>query len=231
MVFKGKKHIFFDLDHTLWDFDLNSKLAYQQIFQEEKISLNLDAFIKVYEPLNLEFWRKFRENLITKEELRFQRLKTTFDACNYPTTTEQINKFADMYIAYLPNNNHLFAGCIQLLDQLKPKFKLHLITNGFFDVQHNKINKSGLSKYFDVILTADEAGVKKPDPKIFEIALQKSGARVEESVMIGDSLLADIEGAQNIGMDSIWFKTTNEQTAHDQPYVESLLDIFTYLSE
>ncbi|MEN8817418.1 MAG: noncanonical pyrimidine nucleotidase, YjjG family, partial [Nonlabens sp.] len=133
--FKNIEHIFFDLDHTLWDFDLNSKLAYKQIFEENGITLDLDKFISIYEPLNLEFWRMFRENKISKEDLRYQRLKTAFDACDYEVNDDKINLFADLYIEYLPNNNHLFEGCVDLLDQLQDKFQLHLITNGFNGVQ------------------------------------------------------------------------------------------------
>ena len=167
MTFKGIEHIFFDLDHTLWDFDLNSKLAYKQIFEEHKLSLDLEEFIMVYEPLNLEFWQMFRENKISKEELRYQRLKSTFDTCNFPMSDKRIHLFADLYIKYLPNNNHLFPGCVELLDTLKSHFKLHLITNGFNEVQENKVINSGLENYFEIILTADAAGVKKPAPEIF----------------------------------------------------------------
>lgn len=224
-MFKNIEHLFFDLDHTLWDFDLNSKLAYKQIFEEHDIKLDLDTFINIYEPLNLEFWRKFRENLITKEELRYQRLKTAFEACNYTIYDDQINLFADLYIQYLPNNNHLFPGCTELLDNLKGKFKMHLITNGFNGVQQNKIDKAGLSDYFNVVLTAEAAGYKKPAPQIFYQALEMAGASVENSLMIGDSYAADILGAQRIGLKTIWFHTTNQQIPQDEVVVHDLLSI------
>ncbi|KEZ94199.1 YjjG family noncanonical pyrimidine nucleotidase [Nonlabens ulvanivorans] len=224
-MFKNIKHIFFDLDHTLWDFDLNSKLAYQQIFQEHDVKLDLDAFIKVYEPLNLDFWRKFRENLITKEELRYQRLKTAFDACNYPLEDKQIDLFADLYIQYLPNNNHLFPGCIDLLNSLKGKFEMHLITNGFNGVQQNKIDKAGLNDYFNIVLTAEAAGYKKPAPQIFHQAIEMAGASIENSLMIGDSYAADILGAQQVGIKTIWFHTTNQPIPKNEIVVHDLLSI------
>ncbi|GAL00661.1 5'-nucleotidase YjjG [Nonlabens ulvanivorans] len=225
-MFKNIKHIFFDLDHTLWDFDLNSKLAYQQIFQEHDVKLDLDAFIKVYEPLNLDFWRKFRENLITKEELRYQRLKTAFDACNYPPLEDkQIDLFADLYIQYLPNNNHLFPGCIDLLNSLKGKFEMHLITNGFNGVQQNKIDKAGLKDYFNIVLTAEAAGYKKPAPQIFHQAIEMAGASIENSLMIGDSYAADILGAQQVGIKTIWFHTTNQPIPKNEIVVHDLLSI------
>ncbi len=228
-MFKNIKHIFFDLDHTLWDFDLNSKLAYQQIFQEHRVDLDLETFIKVYEPLNLEFWRKFRENQITKEELRYQRLKTAFDACDYFIDDNQIDLFADLYIEYLPNNNHLFPGCIKLLDSLKDNFELHLITNGFNGVQQNKIDKAGLDKYFNIVLTAEAAGYKKPAPQIFHMALDMAGANADNSLMIGDSYTADIVGAKHVGIKTIWFHTTNQEIPQDEVVVHDLLSIQSLL--
>lgn len=205
MNYKDSKHLFFDLDHTLWDFDRNSKLAYQQIFEEQGVKLDLDQFIAIYEPLNLEYWRMYRNNEIGKEHLRFHRLKSAFDACNYVVTKEQIDLFADLYISYLPNYNHLFDGCFDLLDFLKKDYQLHCITNGFVEVQQQKMQGSGLDQYFEMTLTAEEAGVKKPDPKIFHEAINRVGATAEESVMIGDSYEADIMGAQAVGMKTIYF--------------------------
>ncbi|MBF4985006.1 noncanonical pyrimidine nucleotidase, YjjG family [Nonlabens mediterrranea] len=224
-MFKNIEHLFFDLDHTLWDFDLNSKLAYKQIFEEHKVDLELEKFIEIYEPLNLEFWRKFRENLITKEELRYQRLKTAFDACDYSIDDKKIHLFADLYIKYLPNNNYLFPGCRELLDRLKGRFKMHLITNGFNGVQQNKVTESGLNGYFDIILTAEEAGYKKPAPQIFHQALQLAGANVENSLMIGDSYTADIMGAKQVGIKTIWFHTTNQEIPKNEVVVHDLLSI------
>ncbi|MFT7081600.1 MAG: putative hydrolase of the HAD superfamily [Nonlabens sp.] len=228
--FKNIEHIFFDLDHTLWDFDLNSKLAYQQIFKEHGVTLNLEKFIRVYEPLNLQFWRMFRENKISKENLQYQRLKTAFDACNYSVDDDQIHLFADLYIAYLPNNNHLFDGCIELLDKLQEKYRLHLITNGFNGVQQSKVENAGLSKYFDVVLTAETAGIKKPDAAIFHQALEMAGASVSNSLMIGDSYEADIKGAQDIGLATIWFHITDQEIPENEVVVHQLKDIYPLLS-
>ncbi|AUC79192.1 noncanonical pyrimidine nucleotidase, YjjG family [Nonlabens sp. MB-3u-79] len=228
--FNNIEHIFFDLDHTLWDFDLNSKLAYKQIFEEHQLTLELDRFIEIYEPLNLQFWRMFRENKISKENLRFQRLKTAFDACDYAVEDEKIHLFADLYMEYLPNYNHLFDGCIELLDQLQDNYRLHLITNGFNGVQQNKIKNSGLDKYFDVVLTAEAAGVKKPAPEIFHKALQMANAEVANSLMIGDSYEADIKGAQNIGLATIWFQLKDEVVPEHEVVVRHLRDIYPLLS-
>lgn len=229
MSYKGIEHIFFDLDHTLWDFDLNSKLAYGQIFRQEKISLDLDDFIKIYEPLNLEFWRKYRNNEIRKEELRYQRLKTAFDACDYQLDDVKIDLFANLYMEYLPNYNHLFEGCHELLQDLKSRFKLHCITNGFQEVQKLKMDQSNLTQYFDVILTAEEAKVKKPDAKIFHMALERAGASTNNSLMVGDSYEADVLGAQNLGMRTIYLKV-DAPAQFETGQVQKLSEIQSLLS-
>jgi putative hydrolase of the HAD superfamily len=203
--FNDVVHIFFDLDHTLWDFDKNSRLAYQQIFEEEQLPIDIDKFIAIYEPLNLKFWRMYRHNEISKEELRFQRLKQAFDAVGFQTTREQIDRYADLYIEYLPNNNHLFSGCFEMLEALSTKYRLHIITNGFDEVQERKMNMSGLQNYFDVCLTAETAGIKKPAIEIFNQAMQLAGAIPSNSCMVGDSYEADILGGKNAGMHVIWF--------------------------
>lgn len=228
--FQGVKHIFFDLDHTLWDFDLNSKLAYGQIFESESIDLPLDLFIEQYEPLNLEFWRRFRESEITKEELRYQRLKATFDACNFQIEDSRINRMADLYLEYLPKYNNLFPNCLEMLDALKEKYNLHLITNGFDEVQGHKVNNSGLHHYFPYMLTAETAGIKKPDPRIFKRALKDTGADISNSIMIGDSYEADILGARAAGLRTIWFHTTGQEIPDGEIVVHDLADIYSLLS-
>lgn len=205
------KHIFFDLDHTLWDFDKNSKLTFQQIFKEQEIKLQLDEFLKVYMPINLSYWRLFREDKIDKESLRYKRLKDVFDTLNYKVSDELINTISTDYIKYLPNYNHLFKGTIEILEYLSNKYQLHIITNGFDEVQHKKIKESGIAKYFSEVVTSESIGVKKPNPKIFNYALSKTKALAEESLMIGDSYEADVLGAINAGMLAIHFNTGKKQ--------------------
>ena len=136
------KHVFFDLDHTLWDFDKNSKLTFQQIFDEQNIQLEINDFLEVYIPVNLEYWKLYREDKISKSDLRFNRLKDVFVALNYVVSDDLISTVSEDYIKYLPNYNHLFKGTIAILDYLKKKYQLHIITNGFEEVQKLKIRNS-----------------------------------------------------------------------------------------
>ena len=197
------EHVFFDLDHTLWDFEKNSDLAFQKVFEKQNITIDLHKFLEVYKPLNLEFWRLYREEKITKSELRYSRLKNTFDAIDFEISDEVIDMIAIEYIDFLPHFNHLFDGTFEILDYLKDKYNLHIITNGFEEIQAKKMESSKILDYFDVIVTSESVGVKKPNPRVFEFALEKANANANNSIMIGDSIEADIYGAINSGIKAI----------------------------
>ena len=222
------EHIFFDLDHTLWDFDKNSKLTFQQIFEEQDIQLEIEEFLEVYMPINLEYWRLYREDKVTKSVLRYSRLKDAFNAVNYKISDTLINTISEDYIKYLPNHNHLFEGAIEVLEYLKQKYELHIITNGFEEVQILKMQKSGIAKYFKEVITSESVGVKKPNPKVFEFALMKAKTTPKNSLMIGDSYEADVMGALKIGMLAIHF-TNGSNTKQGILSVESLLALKKYV--
>jgi len=227
---KNIQHIFFDLDHTLWDFEKNSALTFQQIFIDENMSLSFNDFITIYKPINLRYWKLFRDEKINKKDLRYYRLKETFDALKYVVSDTLIDKIAINYIDFLPNNNHLFDGTVELLAYLKSKYQLHIITNGFEEVQTKKMTSSGLSPYFKQVITSESVHVKKPNPKIFEFALQVSGANAGNSLMIGDSIEADINGALSVGMQAIHCNFENEIiTDNNFISVKSLSELKQYL--
>ena len=223
------KDIFFDLDHTLWDFDKNSMLAFKRVFKKFKITIEFDAFLKIYEPINLEYWKKYREDKVSKENLRRGRLIDSFNFFDLIFTTEKIDEIADAYIQELPFDNHLFEGAVEILDYLILKYKLHIITNGFEEVQHKKLKNSGIDHYFSTVTTSEEVGVKKPNSKVFLTALNKANSLPTQSVMIGDSLEADILGANNIGMQTIFYNYRNESISKKIKSIDSLLEIKNYL--
>ncbi|WP_300434184.1 YjjG family noncanonical pyrimidine nucleotidase [Christiangramia sp.] len=229
MKLNNIKHVFFDLDHTLWDFDRNSALAFKEVFEQQKIKLSVDEFLEVYMPINFKYWELYRNNSVTKEALRYGRLKDSFDSLKFETQDDTINLIANNYIEYLPNNNHLLEGSIEILDHLKKDYKLHIITNGFEEVQQKKMHNSAILEYFDTITTSEDAGVKKPHPLIFEKAIQKSGAERSNSVMIGDNLEADIIGAHQFGLHVIHLDI-HGQSAHNQyPQIQKLKELLNYL--
>lgn len=229
MLHKNIKDVFFDLDHTLWDFDRNSALAFIRVFRKHNIDVNFSAFIEAYEPINLIYWKKFREELITKEELRRGRLIETFKILDmqYPLST--IDLFARSYIEELPIDNHLFSGTIEILEYLISRYKLHIITNGFHEVQHFKLRNSNIQRYFSTITTSEEAGVKKPHPSIFKLALTKASALPNKSIMVGDSLEADILGARAVGMNTLFFNYKNEKMVTPEVAIKNLFEIKQHL--
>ena len=197
--------VFFDLDHTLWDFDRNSALAFGQIFSHREIGVSVGDFLLHYIPLNKMYWEKYRHDQISQEDLRYRRLRDSFDNLNYEITDELILTISDDYIESLTSYNHLFDGALEVLDYLRPKYNLHIITNGFQSIQERKLVNSGLKPFFDTVTNSEHCGVKKPNRLIFEHALRVSGADASCSVMIGDCLDADVGGALNCGMDAILF--------------------------
>nr|WP_321224993.1 YjjG family noncanonical pyrimidine nucleotidase [uncultured Psychroserpens sp.] len=229
MKIKGIKHIFFDLDHTLWDFDKNSALTFEKIFEVHKLQLRASDFLKAYEPINLNYWKLYREEKIDKMSLRYKRLKDSFDAVDYKIEDAIINQLSSDYITYLTTYNHLFDGAIELLDYLHQHYDLHIITNGFEEAQQRKMDNSNISKYFKTITNSESAGVKKPNPKIFNYALQTSNALPEQSVMIGDNYEADILGAIDVGLDVILFNYHNFNAEPHIKQVSKLKDLKKYL--
>ena len=223
------KHIFFDLDHTLWDFEFNSEKTFEQIFKMNLVGVDFNDFISKYKPINHKYWRLYREDKVSKEDLRYGRLTETFNELNYKISDSLIHTLAKEYIDFLPNHNALFVGAIDILNYLKPKYQMHIITNGFEEVQHKKMKNSDLLPYFDKIVTSEEVGVKKPNPKIFNYALEKSGAVAEESIMIGDNFEADILGAKNVGMHTIFCEFNGEIATEKVITISRLSQIKEYL--
>ncbi|MDT0644804.1 YjjG family noncanonical pyrimidine nucleotidase [Zunongwangia sp. F363] len=229
MKLNNIEHVFFDLDHTLWDFDKNSELAFGDIFKKWNLGLGVQDFLKVYSSINLKYWELYRNNKVSKEVLRYGRLKDSFDILNFEANDDLVNSLADDYIEYLPKNNHLLLGTVEILEYLKSSYKIHIITNGFEEVQRKKMATSGILEYFHTITTSEEAGVKKPHSLIFKKALEKSAASAENSVMIGDNYEADIIGAENAGLHSIYFDYHQNTTTAAMRQIKTLKELIKFL--
>ncbi len=208
------KAIFFDLDHTLWDFERNSKLTFKDIFNDYTFPFDYLFFLEYYVPINHKYWDLYSKNKISKKELRTIRFRETFDILKFNYDDHFLIDISNKYINLLPTKNKLFKGVKKMLKTLSSKYKLHIITNGFDEVQQKKINLSGLSKYFGEIITSERAGKKKPNPKIFEYALNLTHNSAENCLMIGDNFFADICGAKSVGMNTIHFNS-NFEDYHD----------------
>ena len=202
------KHLFFDLDRTLWDFETNSHEELINLYHVHKlhqrgISLQ-NEFMKVYKNINHKCWEDYRKNLITKEKLRSERFLKTLH--HFGIDDNQLaNDLGNDYVNNSPNRTILIDGAIDLLEALKDHFHMHIITNGFEEVQWVKLRNSKLLPYFNEVITSEAVGVKKPHPRIFQFALEKANATIAESVMIGDDLNTDISGAIGINMKCIFY--------------------------
>ncbi len=221
--------VFFDLDHTLWDFDKNSELAFDKIFRSQYPQINTAEFIAVYSPINQACWKLYQVDQLTHEELRYKRLRDSFDVLNYTISDEEINQIAIDYITYLPENNQLFEGTIEILNYLSNKYKLHIITNGFSEVQYKKINNSGLSDFFSSVTNSEMAGVKKPHPLIYEYALASANTSKNSAIMIGDCIEADIKGALDFGIEAIFFNPEKKEVPLDVPTITKLIELKSFL--
>lgn len=228
------QHIFFDLDNTLWDHRRNAYLTIKSLFEKEEINLkyNIDfeEFHSMYHGINEKLWEDIRDGIIDKEYLRKHRFYDTFKHFDVDDT-ELSMYFEEHFLDKILNHNELVEGAEYILDYLKAKnYTLHIISNGFKEVTERKCILSGIDKYFQTITSADSVGVRKPRPEIFEYSLGLSDATKENSILIGDDWVADVLGAQNFGMDVIFFDVFNEDPQQENlKIIKHLLQIREYL--
>jgi putative hydrolase of the HAD superfamily len=201
------KHLFFDLDHTLWDFDANARMTMQQLHIDfrlpEKGIHDFDKFHKNYLAHNERLWAQYRTGHIKQDELRLKRMWLTLLDFNIDDR-ELALQMNELFLQLLPTRTILFPDTIDVLQYLQDKgYGLHLITNGFEETQHAKLKSSGLAPFFKIVVTSECSNSLKPQKEIFEYALTKTGASVKESLMIGDALDVDVAGAFTVGMDAV----------------------------
>jgi putative hydrolase of the HAD superfamily len=201
------RHLFFDLDHTLWDFDANCRQTLEQLH----IDLNLvdrgidnfDQFYRNYLVHNDKLWARYRNGYIRQEELRIKRMWLTL--LDFKIADDALaRQLSELFLQLLPSRTLLFPDTIEVLTYLREKgYGMHLITNGFEKTQHSKLKNSGLEGFFEKVITSESSNSLKPQKEIFLHAMSSAGAAVQESLMIGDSLEVDIAGALNVGMDAV----------------------------
>ncbi|MBM3439457.1 MAG: noncanonical pyrimidine nucleotidase, YjjG family [Bacteroidetes bacterium] len=202
------RHLFFDLDHTLWDFDANAMETLADVYHDlalrDRGVDDFDRFCKQYLHHNAILWDRYHNGFLSSEELKWKRMWRTL--LDFKIGEEALaKKMSDYFLEVLPTKPHLFPHTHEILSHLKEKnYTLHLITNGFEKTQWRKLNQSNLGQYFGEVITSEASNSVKPNKAIFDFALQVTGAALEESIMIGDNLDADIKGAINAGMDSIF---------------------------
>lgn len=221
--------VFFDLDHTLWDFEKNSALTFSKIFRDSELEVDLDRFLRIYAPINLAYWKLYREEKISKPDLRYQRLRNTFDELSMTVSDELIDTLAVQYIDHLCTFNHLVPNTLHILDYLRPNYRLHIITNGFQEVQRKKLENASILDYFEHVIDSETAGVKKPNPHIFNFSLEKAAVAPDRAIMIGDNLEADVLGARAVGLHTLHYNTHNDPSHEHGQIINDLIEIKDYL--
>ena len=211
------KHILFDLDHTLWDYDRNAAETLTELYEEYNLSANGNfsdkEFVATFFEINEQLWASYNQGQISKHVIRTQRFNKIFDQLNLPLQYQPQGIDA-RYVHDCPEKTHTMAYAFEVLDYLVQHYSMHIITNGFNDVQSTKLSRSGLAPYFDHVITSESCGAKKPAARIFEYTLEKISADKNECIMIGDNLSTDIQGAINADIDQVYFNPTGKVHDH-----------------
>lgn len=227
------QHIFFDLDDTIWDFEKNSELILSKLFDEQGLANKLQndfyTYFTAYKKKNGELWQLYNTKKITKDELRKRRFHETFLEFGY--NDFDLSYFiSESYIQQSPYGTELKKGSIELLETLSANYKLHVITNGFKEVQHIKLKQCDLQKYFDNVIISEDVGHNKPNIEIFREAERLGNTTKEACLMIGDNFEADIQGAKKAGWQTIWYNPQKNKRIQTTQ-VHCLTEIVTHFKE
>jgi YjjG family noncanonical pyrimidine nucleotidase len=232
-LFQHKKHLFFDLDHTLWDFDRNAFDCLSEIYKDFQLEANgikLEEFFSNFTKVNKALWLALEKNEIEQESIRQQRFKLTLADLNLVIGGKVSSAMNDTFLKLLPNKTKLMEGCIDVLDTLKSKYALHILSNGYAKIQTKKLKNSGILSYFDKVITNDIANFRKPEKGIFDYSLSRAKSIPNEVLMIGDSYLADIIGAKNAGWDTVHFSENHSAEENlSTVKIKQLTELLNYL--
>lgn len=230
---KSYKHLFFDLDHTLWDFDKNSEVTLHALYSEYDLAkFGITDFNKLLESYNFhndKLWNRFRLGYIKREELRWKRMWLMLLDFKIADTA-LAHELSTAYLEILPTQTRLVPHAKEVLDHCKDRYTMHLITNGFETTQRLKMHYSGISRYFSQVITSEKSNSIKPYKEIFDYALSVANATAEESIMIGDAVEIDILGAINAGWDCAYYNpaklTHTRKPTYEITHLQELMKIF-----
>ena len=218
------KLVIFDLDNTLWDFETNSREALIELYETLDINHDFQKFHRNYVEINYRYWREYEQGKITKNELRYGRFFEAFNDIGFHDRKE-IEKVANRYLEISPFKKAVFENTYSVLDFIASKYKMAIITNGFNEVVEMKVKNCQFDKYFDLVQTSEDAGVQKPNPRIFQKVLDFFNLSNDEAIMIGDNLQTDIEGANSVNMRSILFDPKNEHVNYTNEKISNLIEL------
>jgi putative hydrolase of the HAD superfamily len=229
---KNIKHLFFDLDHTLWDYDFNARKVLNEMYDDFQLAENTntsrEGFFKVYFKENAKLWHAYNLGEIDRTYIRDQRFVNVLKACA-GTKMDISTDMSHHFIYHCPRQTRLMDGAMMTLDYLRHKYRMSIITNGFDDVQEIKLALSGLAPYFEEVITSETTGHKKPSKEIYDYALAKVGCGAKDVLMIGDNHTADIEGAQNAGIRPVFFNPGMSYKSTCEIQIEHLPELMRLL--
>ncbi|MEL7005525.1 MAG: YjjG family noncanonical pyrimidine nucleotidase [Bacteroidota bacterium] len=222
--------VFFDLDHTLWDYNTNAAITLKEVFYRFELKEGYDSeneFISAFHTYNYQLWDLYNYGKIDRTYIREQRFKKLLE--DVSLDGKRGNEISDFFIEQCPRQEHLLPGSIELLDYLRQKYRLAVITNGFTDTQTIKIESSGISPFFEEVITSENANARKPSKDIFDFALKRMRIPAKNAVMIGDNISTDIEGANVSGLPSIWLTNSEDMAPSNCKKVNTLSQVTTLL--
>ena len=226
------RSVLFDLDHTLWDYDTNSRETLQEMFTDfslpEKLKTGFGPFHETFEEINTDLWARYDKGLIPRETIRKDRFRKIIG--RYGVDDQSLSEqLSDAYVERSPKRSGLVDGAMEVLEYLRPRYDLFIVTNGFEEVQLTKVRSSGLEGYFRELVISDRVGHKKPSPLIFDYVLDRYGYDRSQTIMIGDNLLTDIAGATSAGIDSVFYNPKagpcTTPVTHEIRHLRELKDI------
>ncbi|MFD2932662.1 YjjG family noncanonical pyrimidine nucleotidase [Spirosoma flavum] len=215
------KHLFFDLDHTLWDFDRNSAECIAELFDTFRLAdlgiASSAEFSRHFIAINRQLWDDYDKNLIEHGYIRQHRFPMVFRALGVDESAVHTDLNTE-YLRLLPRKSHLLESAKEVLDYLKGRYTMHIITNGFAEIQALKMDSSEIAHYFTHVVTSENANAKKPDPRVFQYAMEISGTNAAESLMIGDNYEADILGAKSVNLDTVFYNPQRQRVTNPPTY-------------
>lgn len=221
--------IFFDLDHTLWDYELNSKETLQELYDAHTLhSRGITSFTEFhfhFKRVNTALWELYDHGKIGSEVIREERFKQILGAFDIidPKLCETLSY---EYLQTCPLKANLMPDAVATLEYLQPRYSLSVITNGFEEIQHTKLKAGNLHRFFNHIITSQKAGHKKPAREIFDFAMQQNNALASESLMVGDNLLTDIAGAKRASIATVFYNPESivhqEEVSHEIRHLSEL---------
>ncbi|MDR1357591.1 MAG: YjjG family noncanonical pyrimidine nucleotidase [Tannerellaceae bacterium] len=201
------KRLFFDFDDTLWDTRSNNRECLEELYTDyhfDRCYESFEAFFNYYMPYNLELWRQYRNDEIDRKTLIVERFRHVLAPTGIEDAESAV-RLNRVFLEYTTTKTVLIPGAVDLLEYLRPSYRMFILSNGFREVQFKKLNNAGLSPYFDRVVLSEDACIQKPHRGIFDFALKNTNSRRSEALMIGDSWEADIAGAHNAGIAQLWF--------------------------